>query len=554
MRNLLVWHRRDLRLGDNALYRDADSGSSLSVYIFDPSAFARVPSCAQPDWDVIRTGPHAAANLLVAVAELRSSLRAHGSDLIVRYGDPASIIPQLARQHSFDEVRWHEEPGAEEVEASARVRAALLRMRCRAQIEHGCTLFHPDDLPRPEQWAQLAHPRQKMRSRKQPCGASASSSASTTAAAGWSIRLAAMPRVMGDWRRAVRAVASPRSVMNLAEDLNLKLPEGEIDAGILPRLSELYAPAISCDTASGRPLFGLPSDVIGAVLAHALDSPTVVAGEAAAQARLLHFLADGRAGACDRSLADTVVDGSSKLSVPLALGCLSPRQITHSVAHCVDASWLASHMEMRDFFIFSAYAADAALFNQDGWLPVRPGKRGGSAAEPEAVRWRAPLEAGEAWQRWATGRTGFPLPDAAMRELVQTGYCSNRVRQNAASLLVKDLGVDWRAGAEWFQFLLADHEVSANWGNWAYFSGVGADPKQRHFCTVSQAAKYDPSGDYVRRWCAELASVADCEAVLRPYALGVEGWPTPLVAPASQLTWHDAQRLEETGRLRGPQA
>merc|ERR1719460_995911 len=141
------------------------------------------------------------------------------------------------------------------------------------------------------------------------------------------------------------------------------------------------------------------------------------------------------------------------------------------------------------------------------------------------------------------GCTGLPLVDAAMRELAATGYCSNRVRQNAASVLTKDLHIDWRAGAEWFQWCLADHEVAANWGNWAYFAGVGADPKQRHFCTISQAAKYDPGGAYVRKWCPELAA-ADTEAVLRPWAYSLQ--PEPLINPETQLTWHARQRLEDT--------
>lgn len=72
------------------------------------------------------------------------------------------------------------------------------------------------------------------------------------------------------------------------------------------------------------------------------------------------------------------------------------------------------------------------------------------------------------------GETKLPLLDAAIRELQATGYCSNRVRQNAASLLTKDLGIDWRAGAEWFNFFLEDHCVGYNFGNWMYFSGVGS--------------------------------------------------------------------------------
>ena len=143
-----------------------------------------------------------------------------------------------------------------------------------------------------------------------------------------------------------------------------------------------------------------------------------------------------------------------------------------------------------------------------------------------------------------------------MRELVATGYCSNRARQNAASLLAKDLGIDWRAGAEWFQFWLADHCVAANWGNWAYFAGVGADPKQRHFRTVSQAARYDADGRYARAWLPELQATSDVEALLRPFAHphAVPDWPTPLIDPSTQLTWQDAQRLEETGRLATPTA
>ena len=90
---------------------------------------------------------------------------------------------------------------------------------------------------------------------------------------------------------------------------------------------------------------------------------------------------------------------------------------------------------------------------------------------------------------------------------------------------------DWRAGAELFQWLLCDHDVSANWGNWQYFSGVGADPKRRHYRVVSQALKFDPRGEYVKAWLPELrqADDDDPEAPFRPYV------DTPVVEYASQL-------------------
>jgi len=225
------------------------------------------------------------------------------------------------------------------------------------------------------------------------------------------------------------------------------------------------------------------------------------------------------------------------------------RQVHEAAAATEGCGWLGSHMEMRDYFIYAGMAAGAALFSSRGWRPVH-GRKGFPKGGEALVEWLQPAQHENAWRRWATGHTGLPLVDAAMRQLQQTGYCSNRVRQNAASLLAKDLRLDWRAGAEWFQWLLTDHEVSANWGNWSYFAGAGGDPKQRHFRTVSQAAKYDAGGLYVRRWLPELADEAVCvEAVLRPYAHAVEGWPSPLVDPDTQLTWQDAQRLSETGRV-----
>lgn len=107
-------------------------------------------------------------------------------------------------------------------------------------------------------------------------------------------------------------------------------------------------------------------------------------------------------------------------------------------------------------------------------------------------------------RRWALGLTGLPLIDAGMRELLATGYMSNRCRQNCASVLAKDLRLDWRYGAEFFQWLLIDHDIGSNWGNWRYFSGVGADPKQRHFCSISQGMKYDADAAFIKLWVPEL--------------------------------------------------
>ncbi len=99
-----------------------------------------------------------------------------------------------------------------------------------------------------------------------------------------------------------------------------------------------------------------------------------------------------------------------------------------------------------------------------------------------------------------------------------------------------------------FQFLLEDHCVGANWGNWMYFSGVGSDPKNRHFRTISQALRYDPTGAYVSRWMDELKDVEDKEARFRPWDY-LAGWRAPVVNPATQLTWDDSRKLTEKGYL-----
>jgi deoxyribodipyrimidine photo-lyase len=94
-----------------------------------------------------------------------------------------------------------------------------------------------------------------------------------------------------------------------------------------------------------------------------------------------------------------------------------------------------------------------------------------------------------------------------MRELNRTGFMSNRGRQNVASFLAKNLNLDWRLGASYFESRLVDYDVTSNWGNWAYNAGVGNDPRDRYFNILSQAKRYDEGGDYVKHWLPELRNV-----------------------------------------------
>ncbi|BBG95411.1 cryptochrome 3 [Prunus dulcis] len=112
------------------------------------------------------------------------------------------------------------------------------------------------------------------------------------------------------------------------------------------------------------------------------------------------------------------------------------------------------------------------------------------------------------FESWRDGRTGYPLIDANMKELSTTGFMSNRGRQIVCSFLVRDMGIDWRMGAEWFETCLLDYDPCSNYGNWTYGAGIGNDPREdRYFSIPKQARTYDPEGEYVAYWLPQLESL-----------------------------------------------
>jgi deoxyribodipyrimidine photo-lyase len=143
-----------------------------------------------------------------------------------------------------------------------------------------------------------------------------------------------------------------------------------------------------------------------------------------------------------------------------------------------------------------------------------------------AVRWRRDDAGFEAWK---AGQTGFPIVDAGMRQLAETGWMHNRVRLITASFLVKDLLIDWRKGERWFRHLLVDGDVPQNAGNWQWVAGTGPDaaPYFRIFNPTTQSRRFDPTGAYIRRWVPELADLDD-RLVHEPRG-AVDGYPAPIV-------------------------
>lgn len=186
---------------------------------------------------------------------------------------------------------------------------------------------------------------------------------------------------------------------------------------------------------------------------------------------------------------------STGFSTWLALGCISPTQVFErlgqyeSINGANDSTgWITFELMWREFFRWHARYHGRALFEFTGINGQRP----------LTTFYR------ERFLKWCDGNTPWPIVNACMQELNETGLLSNRGRQIAASSLVNELGLDWRCGAGYFEERLVDYDPCSNWGNWQYIAGVGSDPRGgRHFNLEKQAETWDPKGIYRRRWARE---------------------------------------------------
>ncbi|MFE9428690.1 cryptochrome/photolyase family protein [Kitasatospora sp. NPDC006697] len=216
---------------------------------------------------------------------------------------------------------------------------------------------------------------------------------------------------------------------------------------------------------------------------------------------------------------DLAADATSRLSPYLHFGCLSATELTeHALRHDgAGAQAFVRQLAWRDFH-HQVLAARPDAARQD--------YRG------RGDRWHEDEDEAEAWRQ---GRTGYPIVDAGMRQLAHEGWMHNRARLLTAGFLSKTLHLDWRIGAAHFLSLLVDGDVANNQLNWQWAAGTGTDTRpNRTLNPLRQADRYDPAGDYVRRWVPELAHLPG-PAVHRPWLLAPE-YPAPIVPPEELTT------------------
>lgn len=461
MKNAIVLFRNDLRLRDNGvlhLQQFSQAERVLAVYCFDDRFLNRFTRRFRAQ----------------ALVELqRTWQKAFNVPLLCFHGLPEKVVPALARSiEGRGVVLFSDEIAPYEKASEAALAKELQRHGWETQSAWTYSLYHPQDLPFDVSQGHLPEPftsaRKQIESKRTPVR-----------------KPLPIPKQR---KHPVVWVSSEawRSCGTFMEDLGslLKLEAGERRIGETKGEGAVYE-----DTERKQQRFWL----------------TFMGGEMAAAARLDHFCASGLGKYKSLRNGSIGWEYSSKLSPYLAAGCISPRQIHYRVrefeefhGESVHTYWVTFELLWRDYMRFFCWKHKERVFNENG-----PAGR-----LPNGLNWCVGEKSETRLQRWKDGRTGVPWVDGHMRELKQTGFMSNRGRQNVASFLIFNLKVDWRLGAQYFEDTLIDHDVSANWGNWVAAAGVASTSSRvNRFNMEKQARDYDPDAEHARIWVPELADV-----------------------------------------------
>lgn len=505
----------------------------LHLFVFDPIWYEkRAPLTGLP-----RTGPLRTCFQLECLADLRARLEAAGHSLSVRVGrSTGSVFAELCRDFDVAGVFCSQEVCEEERQVLDSVRVELDRHDAGELLpQWGFELFHRDDLPFDP------------------------------------VRRGAMSYTA--FRKVVEercTVRPPLPPLDLSASRAARWPGH--DAQALPKLEDLV----------GAPLEDVPRT------ADPRAELQWVGGETAALKRVEDFLFETDALGLTYVGATLTTDPSksvmrdgamSKLSPWLAHGCLSPRQLYAEVKryeaerpHRKGSSsyYIIHELCWRDFVRYQSLSLGTSIFKLAGPQNIRP-----------AWEWSRDSKTFKAWRE---GLTGIPFIDVFMRELHATGYCNHMGRETVGWFLLRDLGIDWRMGAEWFESVLIDYEPAANWYNWVYrclpavTKSVGPRTQLQTLEALVWAAQHDPDATYTKRWLPELQALPAAAArepwrvamktedggvrlpaSAKGFRYGVD-YPIPVVPPvlmrgieetATKARQAQAKRDEKILRLRG---
>ena len=382
--------------------------------------------------------------LYQSLSSLSASFEKLGSRLILRQGDPLDILEQLVKTTKADTVVWNRRYEPALIAADKRIKCGLTDAGIPVQSFNGSLLYEPWDIE-----TKLGKPYQVF---------------------------TPMYRTTQAMPEPSKPLAAPKAIQ-----APVKWPRSE-------KLSELGL---------------LPKTKWYDGMANAWD-----VSESGAMKRLEAFTNDPIG---DYNLQRDIpsYQGTSKLSPYLHHGEISPRQAYHAALKCTrggasDERKTNAHHYIREL-VWREFGYH--LIYHFPHTPGRPLRK-----KYEAFPWvdhtkgngRAALTA------WQQGQTGYPIVDAGMRQLWHTGWMHNRVRMVVASFLVKHLLIDWRQGAKWFWDTLVDADLASNTLGWQWAGGCGADaaPYFRIFNPMTQGAKFDADGQYVKKWCPELKGVS----------------------------------------------
>jgi deoxyribodipyrimidine photo-lyase len=423
-KTILVWFRNDLRIHDNEILLEAvrKADKVLPVYCFDPFYFKQNLS-GHP-----KTGNIRARFLLESVANLRKNLQGIGGELIIRLGNPAEILPQIAEAYQVNEVYHHREVAHEETEISEQVETALWKIKLNLKHFIGHTLYHKEDLPFP---------------------------------------IKDIPDSFAVFKKKVERDSTVRQCVATPESITV--PE-ITDAGDIPTLKMLGLDEPVDDPRATDRFTGGEDEALNQLKTFFINNSHTIIGKKNNTINL------------------------SKLSPWIALGCISLRQVyweiikqqqlnnTYYPGMLLDLLW-------RDYFRF--------MFKKHGQKFIAIKSQSDDNSENV-------LNSNALFESWENGETGVPIVDAIMHELNATGYISNCSRQIAAGFLIKELNVDWKKGAAYFEEKLIDYSPASNWGNWAFIAGVNDARESRYTIAALPGTGETAKSDYIDTWLPAL--------------------------------------------------